>query len=92
MDDLTAFLAFVTARLDEDEAAAETWREHDERPLREVAAKRAIINTLTSRTQADDSEAATWHQVGYGRARYDVLRLMAAVYDSHPDYRPEWRP
>ena len=40
MDGLVAFLA---ARLDEDEAAAETWREHDLRPLREVEAGRKLL-------------------------------------------------
>lgn len=60
------------------------------RALRQVAAKRAIIDALTSRVKADDSEAATWHQIGYDRAEFDVLRLMAAAYADHPDYREEW--
>jgi hypothetical protein len=61
------------------------------RVLREVAAKRAILATLTSRVQAEDSEPATWHQVGYDRARFDVLRLLAAIWSDHPDYDNEWK-
>lgn len=113
-DDLVAFLR---ARLDEDEAAAKlaareggTWTQDDPqrypgsisslggqvvyaegapdenqaphiarhdpaRVLREVEAKRAILDEYLA--------APGWPQ--------DVV-LLAAVYSDHPDYRDEWKP
>ncbi len=77
-------IAFIKARLDEDEAAAKAWlpfgnpdaaaREHIARQdpgrvLREVEAKREIIRVC---------------------GRVYVLRCLAAVYSDHPDYRQEW--
>ena len=59
----------------------------EERVLREVAAKRAIL-------------ALAAVEVAYGReVDYDVrdaldvvLRHLAAVWSDHPDYRQEWKP
>ena len=108
-------VAFLRARLDEDEAAAKTgsdpgWRSdgpylgwvaggiaaqfkwttdaahaarHDPaRVLREVAAKRAILDEAESEL-ADDLAAVMPR---------DRLRHLAAVYSDHADYRPEWKP
>ena len=99
--------AFLTGRLDEDEAVAtdqhervwfgpypETLAEREgwivirqDRLLREVAAKRAIL---------DQSEV----EVEYGRqvdsdvrdALDSAVRHLAAVYSDHPAYLPEWAP
>jgi hypothetical protein len=105
MSDLVEFL---TARLDEDEAAARAWlpignpdaaaREHiarhdPARVLREVAAKRAIL--------AGHSTVTGWNwpdqsdgsvQMDYVEALRRTLRHLAAVYSDHPDYDEAWRP
>jgi hypothetical protein len=102
---------FLTARLDEDEAAAlesknapagatrfvdaDQWSEPlmwltgEDRMLREVAAKRAIIPL---------ADVAGQFELGFGdepRALTvgdQILRALAAIYSDHPDYRQEWAP
>ena len=99
--DLAEFLA---ARLDEDTAFLRSNRKHlwTERPLREVEAKREILalhgfdNTtkhggtgpdrcLVCITDRDDYEESwvgdLWPCL--------TLRMLAAVYSDHPDYRQE---
>jgi len=53
------------------------------RVLREVEAKRAIVDVADRWTYGDEREAPDGHA---------VLRHLAAVYQDHPDYREEWRP
>jgi Family of unknown function (DUF6221) len=97
MDDL---VAFVRARLDEYEAAANEihrprdcgsvdrdgefdpnpiWRScgYPARVRREVAALRRIL--------AEHDDPTIWHDM-------DTLRPLAAIWDDHSDYRPEWKP
>ena len=62
------------------------------RVLREVEAKRRIVEELTARERADDSEEGLWHKVGYDRAAFDVLRLLALPYADRDGWREEWRP
>jgi len=115
--------AFLAARLDEDEAAAnEIHRPRDcgsvdrdgefdpdpiwcscdypARVLREVEAKRAILDRHAPHETAFDGPACDWcsedvdDRPQLAKERWpcpDVLSL-AAVYSDHPDYRPEWRP
>jgi Family of unknown function (DUF6221) len=114
-DDLVAFLA---ARLDEDEAAAKDERIYfgphpetigefegwlvvqEERVLREVAAKRAILaehpqERLGGRTKhrtdwgcslCHEDDGAQWHP-GYCK----TVKALAAIYSGHPGYRQEWK-
>jgi len=113
MDDLAAFLAARLDEDDAAAKSEDIWfgpypetiKEWEgwlviqqERLLREVAAKRAILELC-----ADDEEeemggsgdldmgyAAGWKD---GSARYpQILRALAAVYSGHPDYRQEWAP
>jgi len=65
------------------------------RVLREVEAKRAVLAQYESAREqvrhpvsAENRAAA---RVAQGELE-DVLRLLAAVYADHPDYREEWRP
>ncbi|KPC74269.1 hypothetical protein ADL26_11530 [Thermoactinomyces vulgaris] len=59
------------------------------RVLREVAAKRAVIEG----GHDDQHECPDWQQSSaYPYVGCNVLRQMAAIYDSHPDYREEWKP
>jgi hypothetical protein len=113
-------IAFLTARLDEDEAAlaadatddggrfldaddqtvrfVERFADED-RVLREVAAKRAIVDnyrrTATACLNVTGPELDT---PGYAEMRgaRDAFRAactsLAVVYIDHPDYRREWRP
>lgn len=138
---MTDLIAFLNARLDEDEAAAraampgpwwtlnvarrrepeflldQAWRDtehiarHDpDRVLREVAAKRKRLalyldakETLAAvlRKAPPEDDPATAHsyvreRISANRAsgRFTALemsvRLDAAVYSDHPDYRQEW--
>lgn len=98
-------IAFLTARLDEDQHRAEVMRglvvpeasyyrgDGSARPFREVAAKRAILDAYT----ANDADVGL-HLGPYPRkhGQWDGLRLavwhLASVYSDHPDYREEWKP
>lgn len=123
---MTDIVAFVKARLAEDQAAAEAappspwranvdelfagdgtrlhWAEHaasgmDEdavvhivrhdpaRVLREVAAKRRLLAL-----DADPDEYNNDVVRGWAEAHYQVCRLLALPYASHPDYDPSWSP
>ena len=99
VNDLAAFLG---ARLDQDEAAAnderlwfnpypnplgefEGWLViQQEHTLRDVAAKRAILAECQPRPGAGIAAIEI--------AAQRILRLLAAVYSDHPDYRDEWKP
>jgi Family of unknown function (DUF6221) len=109
---LTAFLA---ARIDEAEAAANGlqfatrypdkvpdftccggpaaevyWQHFDPaRVLREVAAKRKIIEVYEAAAASNDP--ATDCSVGMATLRM-VLRSYATVWSDHPHYRQEWIP
>jgi hypothetical protein len=102
MDDL---IAFITARLDEDEADIDT-RDHDsgqcdylrgvhlepERALREVAAKRAILKQYQdSRNLLSKQETYDLVRAGVAALRVAVM-FLATVWSDHPDYRQEWAP
>ena len=143
-DDLAAFLR---ARLDEDEAAANAttpgpwmagaerahlvdnvvygqseWPDHIQqvcnvnyaqhkagnathiarhdpaRALREVAAKRAILDGYEVTRQRYDSReemgdlAADRHRAGEVFGLKFAVQVLGAVYSDHPDYRQEWAP
>ena len=97
-DGLTAFL---TARLDEDEASARDVRYiwptsfeitlNPARVLREVEAGRAILAEYgriaeSARRYPNAANAAALI------AMQTAVRHLVAVYSDHPDYRPEWKP
>lgn len=85
MDDLTAF---VSARLDEDDY----WANIDGgnlRRQREVAAKRAILAEHATRNWKIDDGV---HDCQWATWPCRTLRLLAAVWNDHPDYRQEWAP
>lgn len=112
VDDL---IAFVTARLDEDEAAAKTLASDmphldamcaciaaggSARVLREVAAKRAILDRHSPHETAFNGLACNWcsedvdDRPQLAKERWpcpDVLSL-AAVWSDRPGYRDDWKP
>jgi hypothetical protein len=97
-DDLIAFLA---ARLDEDERAART-ENLPPRALSEVKAKRAILpeHQITDRVISPGYQRRgdpfgcenchDWDGATEGRGYCGTLLALAAVYADHPDYRQEW--
>lgn len=139
---LTDLVAFLAARLDEDEAAAlhvQSWdaehekdmpeaemrecielasqrkRNYDQpwwaanmryqldrrklpgdpaRVLREVKAKRAIVQRYEHGTAGDLPEWKTGRYLIEAALAIllGVLRDLAAIYSDHPDYRAEWAP
>jgi hypothetical protein len=67
------------------------------RVLREVEAKRAILAAWAS-AESRRPPKGEWYEYaqGIGDGRADALRdavkILAAVYGDHPDYRQEWKP
>lgn len=68
---------FLSARIDDDSAAAQT-----DRLRAEVRAKRRLIDLLTY-SSAGHRKPATPEQDA-------AIRIMAEVYADHPDYQREW--
>ena len=99
-DDL---IAFLNARLDEDEYA--DWHVYDcagrdsgccavpARTLREVAAKRAIITRYAAVLQSfNDRGNGLWPDVSRREKShaYATLCDLAAIWSDHPDYQDGW--
>jgi hypothetical protein len=59
----------------------------EDRAVRDVAAKRAILAEYTAVRRLQ--ELTRTEKDGY---RDWVLCHLAAVWSDHPDYRPEWKP
>lgn len=68
--------------------AAHVARHDPARVLREVEAKRRLLEQFTLR---GDSVRRTV-QPSTGGVWDDLLRMLALPYAGHPDYREEWRP
>ena len=84
-------VAFLSARLDEDEADAPNQRD-PARVLREVAFKRAMLSMFLD-AFGNRLNMTIYGAVGGFTMNGDwVLREMAAIYGDHPDYRQEWVP
>jgi hypothetical protein len=77
------------------------WRQHVAtrhptvpRVLAECQAKRAIVNTLDGiAAAAADTPGILESAIcrGMARAMEEAVKMVAAVYGDHPDYREEWR-
>jgi hypothetical protein len=85
VDDL---IAFLNARLDEDEAFTKAAADP---ALRWLAAARAILDAY--------EDARKWHQPypddlddGHREGLATAAKICAAIYSSHPDYQQEWKP
>jgi hypothetical protein len=84
---MTTIVAFIEARLAEDEHGAThsgqlpvPQSDYHQRTLREVAAMRAIVRRY---------EHAP---IEYVAPLLDDVRDLASVYSDHTDYDPAWRP
>jgi hypothetical protein len=65
------------------------------RVLAECEAKRRIvglIEDIKSAEKAAFDEWGDWHDSEDEHPSELIVRLLAAVYADHPDYREEWRP
>jgi hypothetical protein len=64
------------------------------RALREIAAMRKIINRYecagAAAVVSTGAEKTAWEKIAAALKR-DVIDV-AAIWDGHPDYRPEWHP
>lgn len=86
-------IAFLNARIDEDEAAAKAGLHDPARALREVEAKRRLLELAWDADQTDrilDEEIARKVSPGELTTGGLMIRAMAAVYSDHPDYRSGW--
>ena len=105
---MTDLIAFLTARVDEDEAQARRvqaaldagWNYFDETPTELIDPARAlreveakrVIVDLAAKTQ-QWTEGSAGATAGYASVVVsDTLRALAAIYRSHPDYHPDWAP
>ena len=78
----------------DDEDAAHIARHDPARVLREVAAKRTIIEWWQrgDPQPGDPAPSPTYEGWRKSLPGYQLLRQLAAVYSDHPDYRQEWTP
>lgn len=68
-------------------------RHNPARVLREIAAKRAVLDLHTWTASLDGCWSCSGdHGADPTPAPCGTLRHMAAVYADHPDYRQEWAP
>jgi hypothetical protein len=98
-------VAFLRERIAEDEAVARAAEPATtRRALREVAAKRALMD-MHRPIRAKDIPGSGWTSDSLACEQETgpddiaptpfpcpTLRALATVYADHPDYRPEWRP
>jgi hypothetical protein len=90
---------WLSEQLDEDEDEARRLypSEASVRLLREVEAKRQILNDLEAAEHEMDRAARDRDTVRYNEVRVGwtalkrVVRRLAGVYDQRPGYREEWR-
>ena len=84
---------FLLARIAEEEHHAVYAAHEDQgvcssldpdRVIEECQAKRRIVERMVAAARGRCDEA--------DRERDTVVRLLALNYDTHPDYREEWRP
>ena len=120
---MTDIVTFLSARLDEDEAAAKdvphddwidydgwaeltndvkahAWRHDPARVLREVAAKRGLIEYAFKAAAVRDSEYGCTHSPDDIRAGHCpdekpeelfILLTLANLWSEHPEFEPAWR-
>jgi Family of unknown function (DUF6221) len=69
-------------------------RHNPARVLREIEAGRRLIGRYerAAATPASVVSFIRGQDDGYREACLDEIGERAAVYDAHPDYRPEWKP
>ena len=71
-------------------SAAHIARHDPQRVLAECRAKRRIIRLATEADRAPRFAVPTAPEEARAFTLDAVVRALAAVYEDHPDYRPEW--
>ena len=81
-------IAFLNARIDEDERYLKSNQHHlwTQRPLREVEAKRTILAEYERALEKAPGNLPLINTL------IRLMRVLAAVYSDHRDYRQEWKP
>lgn len=74
--------------------AAHIARHDPARALREVTAKRRIVDAYAEVAEFYRPDPGERYETadGHVAALHDVVRDLASVYGDHPDYRSEWAP
>ncbi|MGW1295144.1 DUF6221 family protein [Streptomyces sp. NPDC002533] len=62
------------------------------RVLREIDAKRQILDEYANEARVMEQGHRTGWTEGGQAARETVLKLLAVAYADHPDYRDTWKP
>ncbi len=100
---MTDLVAFLRARLDEDEAEARETADADAEFWSDVKGDgtyfdrfgpaRVLREVEAKRVIIAECEPRARAGIGAARmAAQRTLRILATVYRGHPDYRPEWKP
>jgi hypothetical protein len=108
MDQVTALLTFLKARVDEDDEVARATRRNEQRvphterwfashssAITSMAPHRAVAEVESKRRIIERCEHDLSNYIGAGTQAatpYLVLRLLAGAYDWHPAYDEAWRP
>lgn len=82
---------------DDEEMAPFIVRHDPARVLREVEAGRRILATYAAFQQRAAAQSEAGDMVGLGtwaatRMVHEIIKIRAAVWSGHPDYRQEWAP
>lgn len=72
---------------------AEHIARHDPaRVLRDIAAKRAIVEMYADKADYDTPDPELEYAVGRAVGLGEAVRHLAAVWSGHPDYEEAWKP
>lgn len=82
------------AEANSSEAASHIARHDPARILREITAKRAVLDRHQPGEHWDGTPICRWCSPGEARLSWPCndVRDLAAIYSDHPDYRQEWKP
>jgi len=101
---VASIIAFLEARIAEDEAEAQKGGYHNAsgvfardnygclliQPSRVLAECAAKRAIIAGRKRIDRSANPDEWSMGYSDANYEAIHALAAVYADHPDYQQEW--
>jgi hypothetical protein len=76
--------------VDGEAVAAHVARHDPARVLREVAAKRDLLDRHASSERSAEGPLANDSEVYYAEALEEAVRILATTYSDHQDFREEW--
>jgi hypothetical protein len=87
------FAEAIQVRWDSNGERAEHIARHDPaRVLADVAADRALLTALSEAAKADLGITGEPYDAGWCEALELAVKIRAARFADHPDYRQEWKP